>query len=64
MARCMEIAKDFIKAKRELLNLNEQLDSLKSRHIQQELDFESQITDLCKRIQIPVLDLVKLRSRS
>ena len=64
MARCLEVAKDFIKANQELLNLNEWLDSLKSRHIQQELDFESQITDLSKRIQTPVLDLVKLRSRS
>jgi hypothetical protein len=64
MARCLEVAKDFIKAKQELLNLNERLDSLKSRHIQQELDFENQITDLSKRIQTPVLDLVKLRSRT
>lgn len=62
MARCVEVAKEFIKAKRDLLNLNEQLDSVKSRHIQQELDFEKQIEDLSKCIQTPVLDLVKLRS--
>jgi len=64
MARCVEVAKEFIKAKWDLLNLNEQLDSVKSRHIQQELDFEKQIEDLSKCIQTPVLDLVKLRSWS
>jgi hypothetical protein len=50
MIRCMELAKEFIRAKQNLINLNEQLESLKSSHIQQELDFEKQIEDLRKRI--------------
>jgi hypothetical protein len=64
MVRCVEVAKEFIRAKRILINLNEQLESLKSRNIQQELEFERQIEDLRKRIETPVLDLVKVRSRS
>jgi hypothetical protein len=46
----MEYAKDFIRAKQNLINLNEQLETLKSRNIQQELEFERQIEDLNKRI--------------
>ena len=50
LVRCIEFAKDFIRAKQNLIKLNEQLETLKSHNIQQELEFERQIEDLNKRI--------------